>query len=116
VKDDTEEGTVDFQAPVVFNEAEGPELIHKMINPRPGCAHHLRQIFLTDFRDDLLWFTFLTEMRQQEQNAGQASLTGVEKLIHQGAPCAIDALLPLPEAQSVELCGCTLRRISILDP
>jgi len=83
VKDDTEEGTVDFQATVVFDEAEGPELIHKMTDPRPGCAHHLRQIFLTDFRDDLLWFTFLTEMRQQEQNAGQASLTGVEKLIHQ---------------------------------
>lgn len=68
--------------PVVINEAEGPELIRKMIDPGPGCAHHSRQIFLTNFGDDLLWFTFLPEMRQQEQNAGQSSLTGVEKLIH----------------------------------
>jgi hypothetical protein len=83
VKDDTQEGTVDFQPLVVFNEAEGPELIHKMIDPRPRCANHLRQIFLTDFRDYPFWFTFLAEMGQQEQNAGQASLTGVEKLIHQ---------------------------------
>ena len=83
MKDDTEEGTVDFQAPVVINEAEGPELIHKMIDPRPGCANHLRQIFLTDFGDDPFWFTFLSEMGQQKQNTGQASLTGVEELIHQ---------------------------------
>jgi hypothetical protein len=83
VKDDTQEGSVDFQTPAVFNEAEGPELIHKMIDPRPGCADHLRQIFLTDLGDYLFRFTFLSEMGKQKQNTGQASLTGVEELIHQ---------------------------------
>ena len=72
-----------FQTPVVINEAEGLELIHEMADPRPGCANHLGQIFLTDLGDYSFGFTFLAEMGQQKQNAGQAFLAGVEELIHQ---------------------------------
>ena len=47
MKDDTEEGTVDFQAPVVINEAEGPELIHKTQSAEL-CGRTLRSSSIID--------------------------------------------------------------------
>jgi hypothetical protein len=33
VQDNSEERTVDFEAPIVFDEPKLPELVHKMIDP-----------------------------------------------------------------------------------
>jgi hypothetical protein len=52
VQDDAEEAAVDGQAPgvTVIDEAEPPELVHEVTDPRPGRTHHLCQVILTDSR------------------------------------------------------------------
>ena len=74
---------MDCQTTVVLDKAERLELIHKMVDPRPGCADHLRQIFLTDLGDYLFRFAFPSETGQQQEDPGQAFLAGIEELIHQ---------------------------------
>jgi len=68
---------------IVINEAQLPELVHEMTDPRPGGAHHLRQAFLIDSGKCSFGSTFLAETRQQQENPGQASLTAIEESIHE---------------------------------
>ena len=68
-------------AAAVIDKAELPELIHKVADPRPGGADHLRQVFLIDSGKHRFGFSFFAKMGQQQKNPGQALLTGVEKLI-----------------------------------
>ena len=49
----------------VINEAQRPELVHEMADPRPGGAHHLGQVFLIDSGMDSFGSAFLAKMRQQ---------------------------------------------------
>ncbi len=66
VQDHAEEATMDRQpAAVVIDKAKLLELIHEMTDPRPGCADHLRQVFLIDSGKDGLGSTFLAKMSQQ---------------------------------------------------
>jgi hypothetical protein len=76
---------------VVIDKTKLLELVHEMTDPRPGGAHHLRQVFLTDSGKDTLGATFLAKMSQQQENPGQALLAGVEKLIDEILPNAFDA-------------------------
>jgi hypothetical protein len=47
VQDNTQEGFVDVDlAVVVLDEPQLPEFVHEKIDPRPGCADHLRQHLL----------------------------------------------------------------------
>ena len=45
-EDDAEEGVVDPQLAVVFNEPELAELVHEEIDPRARCPNHLGQCLL----------------------------------------------------------------------
>ena len=84
VQDHAEEATMDLQpsgGPVVIDKTQLPELVHEMTDPRPGGAHHLRQVFLIDSGQNTLGATFLAEMRQQQETPGQTLLAGVEKLV-----------------------------------
>jgi hypothetical protein len=86
VQDHAEQATMDRQpahGAVVFDKAKLPELVHEMTDPRPGGAHHLRQVFLIDSGKDRFGSTFLAKMSQQQENPGQALLAGVEKLVDQ---------------------------------
>ncbi len=62
-----EEATMDRQLAGVFviDEAMLLKLIHKMTDPRPGCADHLRQAFLIDSGKHRFGPAFLAKMRQQ---------------------------------------------------
>ena len=55
-------------APVIVNEAQFPEIVHEVANPRPGCAYHLGEGLLTDRGDYSRGYAFLAELRKQEQN------------------------------------------------
>src|SRR5207245_11176704 len=49
VQDHAQEATMDRRQPaVVIDKAKLLELIHEMIDPRPGCADHLCLVFLID--------------------------------------------------------------------
>src|SRR5882762_74813 len=63
--EDVEEGTMDVQAAVVFDEPKFPELIHERTDPRSSGADHLRQQFLTDLRNHRLDLPFLAKAGQQ---------------------------------------------------
>ena len=74
---------MDLQAfAAVVNEAHLPEPVHEEIHPRPRCAHHLCEGLLTHLGDYSLGFTFLAEMSQQEQHAGEPFLSEIEKLVN----------------------------------
>jgi hypothetical protein len=66
---------------VVIDKAKLPELIHEMIDPRPGCADHLCQVFLIDPGNYSFGPALLAKMGQQQENPSQALLAGVEKLV-----------------------------------
>ena len=61
MQEDVEEGTMNVQAPVVFDEAKLPELVHEPADPRACGTDHLRQHFLTDLRNHRFGCPFLTK-------------------------------------------------------
>jgi hypothetical protein len=54
VQDNTQEGFVDVDLAVVFDEAQFPEFVHEKIDPGPRCANYLRQRLLRHIRNHLL--------------------------------------------------------------
>jgi len=66
---------------VVVDKTKLFELVHEMADPRPGGAHHLRQVFLINSGKDSFGPAFLAKMSQQQKNPRQALLAGVEKLV-----------------------------------
>lgn len=80
-----EQATVDRQPVViaVIDKAQLPELIHKMTDPRPGCAYHLRQAILTDTGEHRFGSAFLAKMSKQQKDPRQTFFARVEKLIHE---------------------------------
>ncbi len=52
-------------AVIVIDKAQLPELIHEVTDPRPGGAHHLRQLFLIDPRTFRFGLAPLANLRQQ---------------------------------------------------
>ena len=82
VQDYAAEATVDchFSA-VVIDKAKLPELIHEEIDPRPGCADHLCQVFMIDPGNYSFGLALLVEMGQQQENPSQTLLGRVEKLV-----------------------------------
>ena len=70
-----------FQAAVVIDESQLAEAVHEEVHTRAGGADHLREHFLTDFRDHGLRLAVLAEMREQQENPCQALLAGVKELI-----------------------------------
>ncbi len=74
---------MDFDFAVVHNEAQFAEAVHKEIDARTGCPHHLRQHFLAYSGNYLLRNFFLAKLGEQQKNPRQAFFTGIEELIYQ---------------------------------
>jgi len=70
-------------APVIVKEAQFSEPVHEKTDPRPGCAYHLGEGFLTDLGDYSLGHTVLAEMGKQEQNPSESLFAGIEELVNQ---------------------------------
>src|SRR5271157_4498815 len=80
---DVEEGVVNPNLAVIFDEAQLSEAIHEKTHSGPSCANHLSQYLLADLRNHRLGFAFLAELGQQQQNPRQPLFAGIEKLINQ---------------------------------
>src|SRR5260370_5114723 len=83
VQDNPQEGIVDVDLAVVFDEAQLPELVHEKIDPWACRADHLRQHFLRYFGKDLLRLARRAIAREQEESARQPLLAGVKELVDQ---------------------------------
>ena len=85
IQDHAQEAAVNRQraASRVIDKAQRPELVHEVADPGSGGSDHLRQMFLIYPRKDGFGFSFLAITRKQEENPGEALLTGVEELIDQ---------------------------------
>ena len=75
VQDEIEEGTVNFQSPFVFNEAQFPKPIHEETDSRPGRADHVGQRLLADLRNEKVHVVaFIPIVGQRQKNPGQPLL------------------------------------------
>src|SRR6266480_1164940 len=72
VQNHVQQGIMDFQFSVVFDEAQFAELVHEKAHPRSGRADHLRQRFLTEVSHDRLRPAFLAEICKQKEKSGEA--------------------------------------------
>ena len=66
VEDDTQQGTVNLQAPVVVNEAQLPKLVHEETHPGPRSPDHFGQDFLAYPGHDGLMLPVLAELGQKQ--------------------------------------------------
>src|SRR5437764_409192 len=83
MKDDVQQGAMNTQFPVVLDEAQFAEAIHKEAHAGAGCANHFRQCLLAYLGNQYFWRAFLAELREQQEGPGQALFTGIEKLINE---------------------------------
>jgi hypothetical protein len=81
VEDYVEEGGVDLEATVVFDEAHFAEFVHEEIDAGAGGANHFGQDFLGHFRNFTMGLIFLAVTSEQEKGAGEALFAGIEKLV-----------------------------------
>ena len=70
-----------LDAAVIFYQPQISEFVHEETDAGSGCADHLRQCLLADFRDDRLGLSLLAKVGQQQKKAGKAFLAGIEQLI-----------------------------------
>ena len=68
---------------IILNKAVLSEPVHKMTDPGPGCADHLRQRILIHSGEYAFGLAFLAEMRKKQESPSQALFAGVEKLVHE---------------------------------
>src|ERR1043166_1778372 len=69
-----QQGIVDFQASVIFDEAELAKLVHEHAYAGPRGSDHLGKRLLAYLPDDRLRLTLLTEVRHQEEHPRQTLL------------------------------------------
>src|SRR5271166_58561 len=62
---DVEEGVVNPNLAVIFDEAQLPEAIHEKTHSGSGCANHLSQCLLAHLWNHRLGFAFLAELSEQ---------------------------------------------------
>jgi hypothetical protein len=60
-----QQGSVDFQVSVVFDESQFAEFVREKAHTRPCSADHFGERLLVDFRYDWLWPTFLAKIGHQ---------------------------------------------------
>ena len=81
VKNDVEQGFMNADAAVVFDEAELTKAVHEEADARAGSADHFREGFLSDGRDEGFGLAGLAELGHEEECAGEAFFAGVEELV-----------------------------------
>ena len=68
---------------VVVDEAELPEQIHEVTDPRSSCPHHRGEGFLAHSGNNRLQRRFPADVSEQQEKASQSPLAVVEKVIQE---------------------------------
>src|SRR5712691_11061208 len=83
VQNHVQQGIMDFQFSVVFDEAQFAEFVHEKAYARSSRADHLRQRFLTELSHDRLRPAFLAEICKQKEETSEALFARIEQLVDQ---------------------------------
>jgi hypothetical protein len=83
VQNDIQQGTMDLDSAIVFDEPQSSKFVHKKTYAGSGCSNHLRKRLLTDLGDYPLRVAVLAEVRQQKEYPGKSFLAGIEQLVDQ---------------------------------
>src|SRR6202040_4319478 len=83
VQDHVQQGIMNLDFSVVFDEAQFAEFVHEKAHARSRRADHLRQRFLTELSHDRLRPAFLAEICQEKEKSGEALFARIEQLIDQ---------------------------------
>src|ERR1700730_6758037 len=83
VQDHIQQGIMDLDFSVVFDEAQFAEFVHEEAHARPGRANHLRQRFLTERSHDRLRLPFLAEICKQKKKSGETLFARIKQLVDQ---------------------------------
>ena len=82
MENDIEQRAVDlqstFRAACIVNKAEFSESIHEKADTRASSANHFGQSLLADLGYNGLRNSILAKVGEQQQDAGQAFLAGIE--------------------------------------
>src|SRR3979411_670543 len=81
VQNHVQQGFMDFDFSVVFDQTQLAELVHKKTHAGSGRADHLRQHFLTVLSDDRLRTAVLAEICKEKEKSGEALFARIEQLI-----------------------------------
>src|ERR1700738_2381857 len=82
-QDHVQQGIMDLDFSVVFDETQFAEFVHKKAHARSGRANHLRQRFLTKRSHDRLWPAFLPEICKKKEEPGEALFARIKQLVDQ---------------------------------
>src|SRR5216683_2379753 len=83
IQNHVQQGIMDFQFSVVFDETQFAEFVHEKAHARSGRADHLRQRFLTERSHDRLRPAFLAEICKEKEKPGEALFARIEQLVDQ---------------------------------
>jgi len=83
VENHGEQGLIDFDFVLIFDEAQFPEFVHEEIHARTGGTDHLGQGFLGNFRQDAVRLILFAIAREKQERARQALFAGIEELVDQ---------------------------------
>src|SRR6266496_1299917 len=83
VQHDVQQSAANFQAPVIVNEAQLAESIHKETDAGARGAYDLSQGFMAHLGEHRFQSVFFAKTSQQQKSAGQPFLGGVKELIDQ---------------------------------
>src|SRR5580692_926158 len=78
-----QQGLIDLDFPVVFDEAQLSEFVHEEIHTRTRRSDHARQRLLRNLRQGANGLVLFSIAREQQQRARQPLFAGVEKLINE---------------------------------
>src|SRR4029078_6913481 len=81
VQDRIQQRTMNFNLPIVADEAKLAELVHEEADAGPGRADHFSQCFLADIGTDRLRASLLAKIRQQKQQSRQSFFAGIKELV-----------------------------------
>src|SRR5471032_2567535 len=74
VKDQIQQGFVDFNVTVVLDEAQFTKFVHEETDARPRGSNHLGKRLLTDFGKNRFQRSFAAVVRQEQEQSRQTPL------------------------------------------
>ena len=83
IENKVQEGLLNFELAVVFDQAQPPKFVHEKIHARSCRANHLSECLLVELYGQRFQATVIAVIGQQQKSPCQPHLAGIEQLVDQ---------------------------------